>query len=131
VYDSIFVPDEIKELFPDKDSTQAESGDYKNLLIDQLMKDKKLLKAGEGDSSGGSDSEPSEDNMAIEEMAKVVPMIAKTDIKKLEKVLMKKKKEEEEKEKDGQKTKQPPPNLPKKKFEESPSRQVNQRQKSP
>lgn len=36
------------------------------------------MKAGEGDSSGGSDSEPSEDNLPIEEVAKVVPIVEKT-----------------------------------------------------
>jgi len=35
------------------------------------------MAAGEGDSSGGSDSEPSEDNLPIDEAAKVVPIIDK------------------------------------------------------
>ena len=35
------------------------------------------MAAGEGDSSDGSESEPSEDNLPVEEVAKVVPMIDK------------------------------------------------------
>ena len=42
------------------------------------MEDKKLLNSGDGDSSGGSDSEPSEDNLPVEEVAKVVPILEKT-----------------------------------------------------
>ena len=43
----------------------------------ELLNNKKLLAAGDGDSSGGSDSEPSEDNLALDEMAKVVPIVDK------------------------------------------------------
>jgi hypothetical protein len=35
------------------------------------------MDAGEGDSSGGSESEPSEDNLPIEEAAKMVPIVDK------------------------------------------------------
>ena len=66
VYENIKVPDEIKEHFKDKDELK-EPIDFKNALANELIQDKKLLKAGEGDSSGGSDSEPSEDNLPIEE----------------------------------------------------------------
>lgn len=62
------------------------------------------MKAGEGDSSGGSDSEPSEDNLPIEEVAKVVPIVEKTQIKKLEKAI----KIREDKEKEALKPKPPP-----------------------
>lgn len=103
VYEGLYVPDKIKDLYPDKDSITTGVADYKDIIMKELREDKKLLKAGEGDSSGGSDSEPSEDNMPIEEIAKVVPIVEKSAIKKLEKVLNKKKKEEEEKEKEKQK----------------------------
>ena len=43
----------------------------------ELEDNKKLMAAGEGDSSGGSESEPSEDNLPIEEVAKVVPIVDK------------------------------------------------------
>jgi len=51
--------------------------DFRNALKTELMEDKKLLKVGEGDSSAGSESEPSEDNLPIEEVAKVVPIVEK------------------------------------------------------
>jgi hypothetical protein len=40
------------------------------LLMQELSENKKLMAAGDGDSSGGSESEPSEDNLPVEEMAK-------------------------------------------------------------
>jgi hypothetical protein len=55
-----------------------ENIDYRNALTNELVGNKTLMKAGEGDSSGGSDSEPSEDNLPIEEVAKVVPIVEKT-----------------------------------------------------
>jgi hypothetical protein len=36
------------------------------LFEQELQENKKLIAAGEGDSSGGSDSEPSEDNLPVE-----------------------------------------------------------------
>ena len=78
------------------------------------MANKKLLKLGDGDSSGGSDSEPSEDNLPIEEAAKVVPIVEKNQIKKLEKAI--KIREDKEKEKEKEKPKQVP--APKKKPDE-------------
>ena len=41
----------------------------------ELSKNKSLMNAGDGDSSGGSDSEPSDDNLPVEEVAKVVPVL--------------------------------------------------------
>jgi hypothetical protein len=41
------------------------------------VEDKSLIACGDGDSSGGSESEPSEDNLPIEEVAKVVPIVDK------------------------------------------------------
>jgi hypothetical protein len=84
-------------------------------LIDELLENKKLLKAGEGDSSGGSDSEPSEDNLPIEEVAMVVPMVEKKQIQKLEKAIKKRQDDEAE----LKKGKEKPPT--KKKFDEIPS----------
>ena len=47
-------------------------------LIALLTSDKTLLTAGSkndsGDEGGGSDSDPSEDNMEEEEMAKIIPI---------------------------------------------------------
>ena len=47
------------------------------MMANEILGNKKLLNAGEGDSSGGSDSEPSEDNLPVEEVAKVVPIVEK------------------------------------------------------
>ena len=91
--------------------------DYKEALIDELLENKKLLKAGEGDSSGGSDSEPSEDNLPIEEVAMVVPMVEKKQIQKLEKAIKKRQDDEAEELKKG---KEKPP--VKKKFDETPTK---------
>jgi hypothetical protein len=41
------------------------------------LQNKKLIEAGDGDSSDGSESEPSEDNLGVEEFAKVIPIIDK------------------------------------------------------
>ena len=49
--------------------------DMTKMFEDELTSNTKLLKCGDGDSSGGSDSEPSEDNLPVEEVAKVVPIV--------------------------------------------------------
>jgi hypothetical protein len=43
----------------------------------ELVEDKALMEVGEGDSSDGSESCPSEDNLPIEEVAKMVPIVDK------------------------------------------------------
>lgn len=52
------------------------------------MGDKKLLTAGckdeSGDDGGGSESDPSEDNMEEEEMAKIIPIKVNASKKKAE-----------------------------------------------
>jgi hypothetical protein len=48
-----------------------------SVFMNELESNKKLMDAGDGDSSGGSESEPSEDNLPIEEVAKVVPIVDK------------------------------------------------------
>ena len=45
--------------------------------MNELKQNKDLLKKGEGDSSGGSDSAPSEDNLQPEEMVKIMPVVDK------------------------------------------------------
>jgi hypothetical protein len=49
----------------------------KSLLCEELKLNKDLLKKGEGDSSSGSDSAPSEDNLNAEEIIKMIPVIDK------------------------------------------------------
>jgi hypothetical protein len=47
------------------------------MFAKELKNNAKLISAGEGDSSGGSDSEPSDDNLPLDEVAKVVPIVDK------------------------------------------------------
>ena len=52
------------------------------------------MDAGDGDSSGGSDSEPSEDNLPLEKANEIIPITEKKDQKALEKIRLDKKKKE-------------------------------------
>jgi hypothetical protein len=49
----------------------------KQTLIAELENNQELLKAGNGDSSCGSDSEPSEDNLEATELVKNLPAVDK------------------------------------------------------
>lgn len=95
VYGDIKNVPEITDLYA-SDPNLVTPSDYKQVLINELLSDKKLLKAGDGDSSGGSDSEPSEDNLPIEEAAKVVPILEKAQKLRLERAI--KLREDKEKE---------------------------------
>jgi len=46
--------------------------------VAELSNNKKLLKVGEGDSSSGSESAPSEDNLEAAELVKNLPTVDKT-----------------------------------------------------
>ena len=48
------------------------------MILGELNNNKDLLKQCEGDSSSGSDSAPSEDNMQAEELVKQLPTVDKT-----------------------------------------------------
>jgi hypothetical protein len=97
VYGEIMTPPELTEIYGSNPNLITTS-DFKEAIINELLADKKLLKAGDGDSSGGSDSEPSEDNLPIEEVAKVVPILEKTQKVKLERAIkMREDKEKEQK----------------------------------
>ena len=52
--------------------------DFKALLMNELKENKQLLKIGDGNSSEGSDSAPSEDNLAPQELLKALPVADKT-----------------------------------------------------
>ena len=54
---------------------QGNKGDMAGALAQALKEDKKLMSAGDGDSSGGSESEPSDDNLPAEEASKFVPIV--------------------------------------------------------
>jgi hypothetical protein len=47
------------------------------MFAEELKENKDLLKKGDEDSSSGSDSAPSEDNMDVEEIIKIMPVIDK------------------------------------------------------
>ncbi len=68
----------------------------RNLLAEELKENDELLKGGDGDSSSGSDDAPSEDNLSMDEIAKIVPVIDKSGKDQLKK--SKKKKEQQSKE---------------------------------
>ena len=52
------------------------------------------MDAGDGDSSGGSDSEPSEENLPLEEANEIIQITEKKDQKMLEKIRLEKKKKQ-------------------------------------
>ena len=46
--------------------------------MEELKANKELIQIGNGDSSSGSDDAPSEDNLAADEIMKIVPVDKKT-----------------------------------------------------
>lgn len=75
-------------------------------LIAELTNDKRLLTSGSkndsGDEGGGSDSDPSEDNMEEEEMAKIMPIkISKKKSEQAKKPFLTKKQFKQEEVKDN------------------------------
>ena len=77
IYENIYIPPELESLYGKKDKDNANPQDMSQLFANELKENKKLLAAGDRDSSGGSDSEPSEDNLPVDEVAKVVPIVDK------------------------------------------------------
>lgn len=77
IYANIHIPPEFEHLYGKKDD--GEQMDMGALMMQELSENKKLMAAGDGDSSGGSDSEPSEDNLPVEEIAKIAPIVDKKD----------------------------------------------------
>jgi hypothetical protein len=75
IYANVYIPPELQHIYG-----KAEEGktlDISAMIQQELVEDKSLMDAGDGDSSGGSESEPSEDNLPIEEVAKMVPIVDK------------------------------------------------------
>ena len=62
-------------------------------MASTLKKNKDLLAKGDGDSSSGSESEPSEDNLQADELVKNLPCTDKTLSTALKKIQKKKKEE--------------------------------------
>lgn len=78
-----------KDLPPDSDKTFYDDpdpdtpADFAALVMSELQETKSLNKTGDGDSSSGSDSAPSEDNLEATELAKNLPEIDKNLKKKI------------------------------------------------
>lgn len=70
IYDNIFCPPELEHLFPHmkKGAEKGEKVDMSAVFMQEMAQNKSLMDCGDGDSSGGSDSEPSEDNLPVEEL---------------------------------------------------------------
>jgi len=78
-------------------------------LLKELTSKKEIYDAmNEGDSSDGSDSAPSEDNLSDDEMSKILPIQIKKDLKKNKNMIeaLWKWKEEKQKELDALKEKE-------------------------
>ena len=75
IYANVYVPPELHHIYGKKE--EGKPFDVAAMFQKELAEDKSLMDAGDGDSSGGSESEPSEDNLPIEEVAKMVPIVDK------------------------------------------------------
>jgi hypothetical protein len=75
------VPPELEGLFKMKKVAGGPS--ITESLMQELSEKKDLLKIGDGDSSSGSDSAPSDDNLDAAELMKNLPIVDKTLKKKL------------------------------------------------
>jgi hypothetical protein len=69
------------------------------MIFNELVADKALIKCGDGDSSGGSESAPSDDNLEAGELIKNLPDVDKGLRKKVKLEKEKRDKEREEREK--------------------------------
>jgi hypothetical protein len=67
------------------------------MIIKELVGNKDLIKGGEGDSSGGSESAPSDDNLEAAVLVKNLPTIDKSLKKKIKNDKEKKERDEREK----------------------------------
>ena len=66
IHQGIYVPPELEHLYPK--SEEGKPVDFAKALATEILENKQLLDSGDGDSSdGGSDSEPSDDNLPLEE----------------------------------------------------------------
>lgn len=75
IHQSIFVPPEVQIHFK---IPKQFSEDSQQIVIPELVQNKSLIKLGEGDSSEGSDSAPSEDNLTQAELQKNLPAPVKS-----------------------------------------------------
>ena len=83
IHQSIYVPPELQDQFKVKKMINGGSASITESLMQELSERKELLKIGDGDSSSGSDSAPSDDNLDAAELIKNLPTVDKTLKKKL------------------------------------------------
>lgn len=92
IYSKLYVPDELKGLFKAKDpppsgktfsEPENEPDEFAAFVLSELQQDKNINKTGDGDSSSGSDSAPSDDNLVASELIKNLPEADKTLKKKI------------------------------------------------
>lgn len=88
IYCSIYVPPELKDIFKIKTSPSGQIKHFSEddddiavqmnkLILEELTENKELLKLGEGGSTSGSDSAPSDDNLPQSFLNKNLPPIEK------------------------------------------------------
>jgi hypothetical protein len=87
IHQSIYIPPELEGLFKLKKTQAATSASFaasiNDIIMQELAEKKDLLRMGDGDSSSGSDSAPSDDNLDAAELIKNLPTVDKTLKKKL------------------------------------------------
>ena len=111
IYSGINIRQKLKEYHLPEFQEEQKNYEKFNMkdLIKELTSKKEIYDAmNDGDSSDGSDSAPSEDNLSDNEMSKILPVQIKKDLKKNKNVLeaLRKRKEEKQKEIDALKEKE-------------------------
>lgn len=79
----IFAEDDTQSLETIDDVQEVNVKNFNQLLMEELEKNKDLVKLGEANSSEGSDSAPSDDNLQADKLVKNLPAVDKTLKKKL------------------------------------------------
>ena len=79
IYDNKHIPNDLKNMFGNQENVH----ELKKKLEKELNENKQLLLTGQGDSSQGSDSEPSDDNLPLDESSKFIPILDKDEKIKL------------------------------------------------
>ena len=79
IYDNKHIPNDLKNMFGNLENIH----ELKNKLEKELIENKELLFVGQDDSSNGSDSEPSDDNLPLDESSKFIPILWKDEKIKL------------------------------------------------
>ena len=76
VYTGLYIPPELEHIYGKQE--EGKPIDVSAMLAKELLENKSLMEAGDEDYSAGSESEPSEDNLPIEEVANLIPIVEKS-----------------------------------------------------